>query len=137
MNPFRVGITADERAVDKQFWEVKHVAVCVLTSGHDACNHVRQIDVIADAQQVLGLPDLHIAVLTDALHHIHIPPVAGQFPGVLLNHTAFAQQGIHGIAVFKLHILCLAVQVGIEGEVMLRQAGRRNRLHNRSPHRRG
>ena len=83
------------------------------------------------------MPDLHVAVLTDPLHHIHIPPVTGQFAGILFDHSAFAQQGIHGIAVFELHILGLAVQVGIEGEVVLRQAGGRNRLHNRSPHRRG
>ena len=83
------------------------------------------------------MPDLHVAVLTDPLHHIHIPPVTGQFAGILFDHSAFAQQGIHGIAVFELHILGLAVQVGIEGEVMLRQAGGRNGLHNRSPHRRG
>ena len=132
-----MGIAADERTVQKELWQVQHIAVRVLTRGHDAGDHVRQVNVIADAQQVFGLPDLHIAVLTDALHHIHIPPVAGQLSGVLLDHTAFTQQGIHGIAVLELHILGLAVQVGIEGEVVLRQAGRRNGLHNRSPHRRG
>ena len=137
MNPFRMGIAADERAVQKELRQVQHIAVRVLARGHDPGNHVRQVDVVADAQQVFGLPDLHVAVLTDALHHIHVPPVAGQFSGVLFDHTAFTQQGVHGIAVFKLHILGLAVQVGIEGEVVLRQAGGRNGLHDRSPHRRG
>ena len=137
MNPFRMGIAADERAVQEELRQVQHIAVGILARGHDAGDHIRQVNVVADAQQVFGLSDLHVAVLTDTPYHIHIPPVAGQFACVLFDHTAFAQEGVHGIAVLELHILGPAVQVGIESEVMLRQAGRRNRLHNRSPHRRG
>lgn len=102
-----MGITADERTVQKELRQVQHVAVGILSCRHDAGNHVRKVNVVADAQQVLGLPDLHVAVLADAFYHIHIPPVTGQFPGILFDHTAFTQEGIHGIAVLELHILAV------------------------------
>ena len=83
------------------------------------------------------MPDLYVAILADTLHDKHIEPVPRQFSAVLLNHPAFAQQSIYRIDVDELHILGGAVQVGKEGEIVLGQAGGRNRLHNRSPHRRG
>ena len=120
MNPFRVGISLDKRTVDEQFREVQHVSVRVLACGHNAGDHIGQVNVIADAQQVFRLPDLHVAVLAHALHQKHIPPVPRELALVFLHHTTFTQQGVHGIDVHKLHVLRPAVQVGIEGEIMLR-----------------
>jgi hypothetical protein len=130
-------IAGDEWAVQKELRQVQHVAVRVLSGRHDTGDHVCQVNVIRHTQQVFSLPDLDIAVQPDPLNHIHISPVPSQFADILFDHTAFAQQSVHGIDVFKRHILGPAVQVRVEGEVMIRQAGRRDRLNDGSPHRSG
>ena len=137
MDPFRMGVGINQRTVDIQFRQVQHVPVSILASWHDPGNNVGQVDIVGDAQQVFGLPDLHIGVLTNTLHDEYIPPVAGELTSVFLHNAVFAKNGVHGVHVFELHILGSAVQVGIEGEVMLGQAGRGNRLYNGSPHSRG
>ena len=137
MNPFRMGVGIDQRTVDIQFRQIQHVPVSVFTGRHDPGNYVGQVDIIGDAQQVLRLPDLYVAVLSNPFHDENIPPIPGELSGIFLHDTAFTEDGVHGVHILKLHILRCAVQVRIEGKVMLGQAGRRYGLYNGSPHRRG
>ena len=124
MDPFRMGIGIDQRTVDVQFREIEYVPISILAGRHDSGDDIGQVNIIGNAQQVFGLPDLHIGILTDTLHDENIPPIAGELTCVFLHDTVFAKNGVHGVYVFELHILRCAVQVGIEGEVMLGQAGR-------------
>ena len=68
MNPFWLGVSVNQRTVDIQFRQVQHVPVSILASWHDPGNNVGQVDIVGDARQVFGLPDLHIGVLTNTLH---------------------------------------------------------------------
>ena len=137
MNPLRMRVRADVRAVDVQFRQVEDVAVRVLAGGHDARDHVCLVHVVGDAGEVLALPNLYVAVHAHAPDQKHVKPVPRQLPAVLLRQPAFAQQGLHGIDVLKAHVLRRGGQVGIEGEAMPGEAGGGKALHDGSPHRGG
>ena len=78
--------------------------------------------------------NLHVAVLADALHHIHVVPVTSQFSAILVYDAILAKKCIHRIDIFKRHAFCAVFQIRIECEAVLRQAGGRDGRHNRSPH---
>ena len=137
VNPFRVGVGVDQGTVDIQFRKIQHVAVRILAGRHDSGNDVRKIDIIGNAQQVLGLPDLYIGILTDPFHDENVPPVPGQFARIFLHDSIFPKQGIHGIDILELHVFSGTIQIRIEGEIMGRQAVCGNAIYNSSPHRRG
>ena len=127
-----MGIVSDVWAVDVQLRQVQEIAVLVLAGGHDAGGDVGQIHIIADAQQILALPDLNILVTSHAPDQKHIEPVPGQLCFVLLYQSALAQKGFHGVDVFPFHLIRCGIQIRIEGEVMLRPAFRCDLLHDRS-----
>lgn len=102
VNPLRVRVRADVRAVDVQFRQVEDVAVRVLAGGHDAGDHVRLVHVIGNADEVLALPNLYVAVHAHAPDQKHVKPVPRQFPAVLLRQPAFAQQASTGLTFSRL-----------------------------------
>ena len=119
MDPFRVRVVADLGAVDVDLGQIEEVAVFVLAGGHDARDHIGEVYVVGDAQQVLALPDLHVGVAAHALDDEHIKPVPRQLAAVLLHEAAVAEDGVHRVDVLKDHFFGGAVEVGIEGTVML------------------
>ena len=137
VNPLRVRVRAEVRAVDVQLGQVKDIAVRVLAGGHDARDHIRLVYVIGDTREILALPNLHVAVHAHAPNQKHVKPVPRQLPAVLLRQPALVQQGLHGIDVFKAHVLRRGGQVGIEGETMPGEACGGKTLHDGSPHRGG
>ena len=114
VNPFRVSIGIDVRAVEIQFRQIQDIPVRVLTGGHDAGDHVRFIHIIRNAGQVLFLPNRNIGVIAYAPDQKHIVPVAGQFRAVLAHQPIFAQHGLHGIDVLPFHVL------GSTGEIRIK-----------------
>ena len=78
-----------------------------------------RVYVIGNAQQVLALPDLHVGIAAHALDEEHIKPVPRQLAAVLLHEAAVAEDGVHRVDVFKDHFFGSAVEVGIEGKIML------------------
>ena len=81
VNPFWMGIGVDQGTVDVQFWQVQHIAICVLTGRHDPGDDIGQVNVVGDSKQVLCLPDLDVGILPDAFNDKNIPPVAGELDG--------------------------------------------------------
>ena len=67
VNPLRMRVRADVRAVDVQLGQVKDIAVRVLAGGHDAGDHIRLIHVVGDAGEILALPNQHVTVHAHAL----------------------------------------------------------------------
>ena len=57
------------------FRQVDNLAILVFTGRKNAGYYIRNVHIIADTQQVLALPDLHIGVIADPLDQIHIVPV--------------------------------------------------------------
>ena len=137
VNPLRMHISADIRTVDIELRKVQDVAVRVLSGGHDARDHIRLVHVVGDAGQVLAFPDLHIGIVAHALNKKHVKPVPCQFCCILLDQTAFAEHGFHGVFVLPRHVFRGGSEVGIKGKTMGRQAGCRKALYDRSPHRIG
>ena len=118
MNPFRMGIGIQIRAVDVELRQVENVPVRVLTGGHDAGDHVGFVHVVGNAGQVLLLPDGNVGVVAHAPDQKHIVPVTSQFRAVLAHQPVFAQHGLHRIDVFPFHVFGSAGKVGIEAEIM-------------------
>ena len=131
VDPLGMRVCADVRAVDVQLWQVQNVAVRVLTGGHDARDHVRCVHIVGDAGEVFSFPDLHVRIHAHAPDEEHVIPVPGQLRAVFVDHPAFAQQGFHRVDVFKAHVLRRGGQVGVEGEGMPRETGRRYALSHR------
>ena len=122
MNPLRVDICVDVRRIDVKLWQIQDIAVRIFTRGHDARGDVGFVHVVGNAGQVLAFPDLHVGIRTNALDKENVEPVTGQLCAVFIGKAALAQQCFDGIDILNQHILGGGRQIGVEGEVMLRQA---------------
>ena len=120
-------------AVDIALGQIEKIAVPVLAGGHDARDHIREVYIVGDAQQVLSLPDLHVGVAAYALDEEHVKPVPRQLAAVLFHEAAVAEDGVHGVDIFKDHFLGGAVEIGIEGEIVLRKTAAGDALHHICP----
>ena len=123
VNPLRVDVLVDIRTVDVQFRQIDGLAVLVLAGGHDARDHARLIHVVGHAQKVFALANLHVRVPPDALHQKHIPPVPRQLRLVLLYKAVVVQKRVYRVDMLKDHLFGGRVDVRIEGEAVLGQAG--------------
>ena len=137
VDPLRMRVRADVRAVDVQLGQVEDIAIRVLTGGHDAGDHVGLVHVVGDAGQVLALPDLHVAVHAHAPDQKHVEPVTRQLRAVLFHQSAFAQQRFHRVDILPFHFLRRGGQVGVESEVVAGKTSIRKALYDGSPHRGG
>ena len=135
--PFRGGIISDVRTVDIDFRQVQYLAVLVLAGGHDAGDHIRHVHIVLNAGQVLALADLDICVAAHAPHDEHVEPVPLQLAAILLDDAITPQQAVHRVLVLEHHFLRRGSQVGIEGEVMFRQATGPDLIHDGLAGRRG
>ena len=60
--------------------------------------------------------------LPTRLNEEHVEPVPRQLAAVLLHEAAVAEDGVHGVDVLEFHLFGGGVEVGIEGEIVLRKA---------------
>ena len=124
-------------AVDIALGQIEKIAVPVLAGGHDARDHIGEVYVVGNAQQILALPDLHVSIAAHALDEEHVEPVPRQLAAVLLHEAAVAEDGVHRIDVLEDHFFSGAVEVGIEGKIVFGQALRRYILNHRRSSRGG
>ena len=126
-------VSADLRTVNIQLREIQNIPVLILPGGHDPGDHIGQVEVIGNSQQVFPFPNLHFRILPDALYQEGVEPVPSQFAAVLLNNSIAAEDRVYGIHVLQLHFLSRALEIRIEGEAVFREAGGGDCLHDRSP----
>ena len=126
-------IGADVRAVNILLVQQEDAAVLVLAGRHDASDHIGIVHVIADAQQVLALPDLDVGVLAHPLDGIQVVPVPGQFSADLLQQPAFAQERFHGVCVLKAQIFHALREVRVHLEAVRGLAAINDALRHNGP----
>lgn len=127
----------DKAPYSIQFREIQHIAVCILSSGHDARDGICHIHIDRNARKIFLLADLNLTVRTHTADEEYIEPVTGKLSAVFAGQTIITEQSLHRVDVFKGYIGGGRFQIGVEGEVVLGQASVRNALHNRGANRIG
>ena len=80
---------------------------------------------------------MHIGIAAHALDEENVEPVPRQLAAVLLHEAAVAEDGVHGVDVLEFHLFGSAVEVGIEGEIVLRKTAAGDALRHICPSGRG
>ena len=115
-------VCVNVRRIDVKLRQIQYIAVRIFTRRHDARGDIGFVHIVGNTGQVLAFPDLHVGIRANALDKENVEPITGQLRTIFVSETALAQQSLDWIDILNQHILGGGRQIGVEGEVMLRQA---------------